>query len=311
MTHSSLANGMSDLGKNVTHEIVDMWNHPLFYIGSTSLTLSSFIRLIFILLLFYWISKYLLRSISHYAMNHRGIQHALVYRFSRLFHYFIMGIGVIVALTMIGFDFSSFALIAGALGVGLGFGLQSIFNNFLSGIIILFESHLKIGDTIEIPPTNIQGTIKEINFRSTILTNHDGLEVIIPNSEIISNKVINWTLNHPYRRLHIPFIVAEDTDETLLANIIEEKAAQLKHTLHKDGFALPAVLMNALGDHGHEYELVVWLTEKGSKQGPKAKSDYLKMINQVLKENHIHIPRIQRELFISNFLGATSFKDLK
>lgn len=271
----------------------------LFVVGKNPITLSNILEFLFIIIFTIWISKVLLTTLTRFAHRRKGIKKSLVYRVSRLIYYLLLTIGLIIALSAIGFDFSNFVLIAGALGVGIGFGLQSIFNNFISGIIILFESHLKVGDYIELD-TGLRGEIREINVRSTLITDNDGIDVLVPNSEIISNKVLNWTLKVPYRRFHIPFTVAYGTDKDLLAKLIVEAAKEVPHTLIKLGIPDPVVRLTKLGDYGMEFELVVWVTEKYTKRTRLTRSDYLWAIETTLREHDITIPYPQLDLRVES-----------
>jgi potassium-dependent mechanosensitive channel len=270
---------------------------PLFYIGKLPITLLSILRFLLILLATVWLSRLIIGGITKLATRKKGFHRSLIYRVNRLVHYLILCIGTIVALSAIGFDLSNFLLIAGALGVGLGFGLQSIFNNFISGIIILFESHLKVGDFIELE-SGIRGEVREINVRSTILTTNDGIDVLIPNSEIISNKVINWTLKNPYRRVHIPFAVPYGTDKELVAQIVVDAAKKVPKTLVRPDVSEPVVYLTKFGHYGLEFELAVWVNEKFTKHTHSTVSDYLWMIDSALNAQGIKVPLAQAEVVI-------------
>lgn len=293
---------------NLASSIWDRFNLPLFNIGATPITLWNILRFLGILLLTFWTSNYLLSKLSDYALTKHRMDRALVYRLNRLFYYLALLLGFLFALTSIGFDFSSLLLVAGALGVGLGFGLQSIFNNFISGIIMLFESHIKVGDYIEVA-TGMRGEVKEINFRTTILGTNDGIDVIVPNSEIISNRIINWTLKHPFRRVHVPFSVAYGTDKDLVEKIIVEAAKKVPQTLEKPGFGEPFVILTKFSDNALEFELIVWVNEKYTRRSGSTISDYLWVIDSALTTNNIHVPFPQRDLNINSILGTNDLKD--
>lgn len=282
----------------------------VFHIGLTPITYSGLFRFAVILLATLLISKLLIRALSHYALEKKKVQKSVVYRLSRLLHYLVLTIGTLFALSAVGFDFSSLLLVAGALGVGLGFGLQSIFNNFISGIIMLFESQLKIGDFIELPP-NVKGEIREINVRTTILSTGDGTEVIVPNADIISNKVINWTLKHPYKRFTIPFSVEYTSDLELTIKVVAEAAKKLPQTLSKPGFADPVVILTEFAESGINLALLVWVNEKHSRLGSLTISEYLIVINESLNSHNIKQPFPNRELSIVSLLGAKDIKELK
>lgn len=282
----------------------------LFHIGITPITILSFIKFLLVILLTILISRILIRSLTQYVLEKKHAEKASVYRLSRLLNYLILTVGFIVALSVLGFDFSSLLLIAGALGVGLGFGLQSIFNNFISGIIMLFESQLKIGDYIELSP-DVRGEISAINFRSSIITTGDGIEVIVPNAEILNNKIINWTLKHPFRRFHIPFSVAYDSDPELVKSVVSRAAKNVPQTLSKHGFADPYVLLTKFSENSLEFELLVWVNERYAKERGINTSDYLIAIRKALQENNINLPYLQKDVSLQSILDVSSAKELK
>lgn len=269
--------------------ITDWFDTPLFHVGAKPIQLSSLIKFISILLLTFWGSAKIIEWINRLATSRKGIEKALLYRITRLAYYVLLMIGGIIALTSIGFDLSSFLLVAGALGVGLGFGLQSIFQNFLSGLILLFESNIKVGDFIEMA-SGVRGEVREINVRSTIVASADGTDMIIPNSEIVNSRVVNWTLTHPYRKIRIPFVVAYGSDKDLVRRIIIEGTTKVPETLIKPGFSDPSVILTAFGPVGLEFDLNVWVNEKFSKRPGQSISDYLWMIDNTLKEHQVVIP---------------------
>ena len=271
----------------------------LFVIAKTPVTLMGILRFIIMIIATFWLSKLAMRAFLRVGLKRKGTKKAVLYKVARLCYYLMLASGFLAALSLLGFDFSNFLLVAGALSVGIGFGLQSIFNNFISGIIILFESHLKVGDYVELE-SGLRGEIREINVRSTLITDNDGIDVLVPNSEIIDNKVLNWTLKVPYRRVQIPFTTAYGVDKELVARIIIEAAMEVPHTLSKVGVSEPVVRLTKLGDHGLEFELVVWVKGKITKRSRATRSDYLWAIESAFRKHDISIPYPQLNLHIDN-----------
>ncbi|MGH6821826.1 MAG: mechanosensitive ion channel family protein, partial [Methylocella sp.] len=179
----------------------------LFEIGDVPVTPEGLVKMIFVLVFAFavsWLIRYLLnRGIGRDKVAKR----AAAYTLGRLLHYLIILIGLFVALSTIGIDFSSFALIAGALSVGIGFGLQAIVNNFVSGLILLFEGTLRVGDFVELDK-GLQGVVREINTRATLINTNDGVDVVVPNSELVTTRLTNWTLRESSACLRVPFGVA-------------------------------------------------------------------------------------------------------
>lgn len=212
--------------------LTDWFTTPLFYLGSTALNRlgnTEFLAVVFVAI---WLARTVSATLTRVAQQRIGVRKSRIYRINRLIHYSILILGVFIAFATLGFDFSSLLLVAGAIGVGLGFGVQAIVNNFLSGIIILFESHLRVGDFIELEDGSC-GEIREINIRSTTITTNDGVDILIPNSQLLNSRVSNWTLSDPFRRVHIPFSVAYGTDKELVTRVVTEAALKLPYTMGK------------------------------------------------------------------------------
>ncbi|EFB42404.1 mechanosensitive ion channel family protein [Parachlamydia acanthamoebae] len=295
--HTQWINGFfSYLGATYS-SLVESMGHTLFYVGTYPVTTFSLLRFLAILFLTFWVSRLVVSALTTIGAKRRGVQQSVLYRINRLIHYLILLIGTLIALSTIGFDFSNLLLVAGALGVGLGFGLQSIFNNFVSGLIILFESNLKIGDVIELE-NGVRGEVRAINVRSTILRTPDGIEVLVPNADLVTTKVTNWTLSDPFRRIHIPFSVAYGSDKELVVGLITEAAKKEPLTLLRTGIPEPTVYLTRFGDSGLDLELLVWIDERAARQAKNVLSTYLSMIETVLRENQISMPFPQRDIRI-------------
>lgn len=290
----------TDARESLSHFFIKMseWlSTSLFHIGNTSFTPISILKFCGIILLTFWLSRIILATLMQIAQRRRGIRKSVLYRITRLIHYSIIFLGIIIAFSAIGFDFSTLLLIAGALGVGLGFGLQAIFNNFISGIILLFESNLKVGDYIELG-NNLKGEIRTINVRSTVITMNDGGEIIVPNSEMINSRIINWTLSDPFKRHTISFSVAYGSDKDLVKKVIEDAALKIPFTLGSPIKPDPEVYLVKLGESSMDYELIVWVNERMSRKGHSSVSDYLCAIETALKEHKIQIPFPRREIHV-------------
>jgi small-conductance mechanosensitive channel len=209
---------------------------------------------------------------------------------SRLTRYVVIAIGAVIASAAAGFDISKITIIVGALGVGIGFGLQNIVNNFVSGLILLFERPIRVGDTLDIGNTG--GTVETIGMRASIVSTWDGAEVVVPNADLISDKVTNWTLTHSRRRMVIPVGVAYGTDPEKAAQLIVGVANDHKHV---DKQPAPACLFMGFGDSSLDFELRAWTA--GSMFMGVA-SDLRFAIVKALNEAGIEIPFPQRDLHL-------------
>jgi small-conductance mechanosensitive channel len=227
-----------------------------------------------------------------------------LYALERLLHYLLITLGIIIGVASIGVDFTNLALIAGALGVGIGFGLQAIVNNFVSGLILLFERSLRVGDFVELD-SGVTGEVKEINVRSTLITTTDNVDVLVPNSEFIGGKMINWTLTDAVRRIHVPFGVAYGSDKDLVRKAALEAAAKVPWSLknpRKDRAA--QVWLVSFGDSSLDFELVVWVNPEAVKRPQVVQAAFLWEIESALRDYRIEIPFPQRDLHLrSGFEG--------
>jgi potassium-dependent mechanosensitive channel len=274
----------------------------LFEINETPVTTLGILRVILIITLALWLSKGIRRAIKRIGESKGAISESSLYTFGRLIHYVVLIIGIIIGLSSIGIDFTKFALFASALGVGIGFGLQTLISNFVAGLIILFEKSLKVGDFVELE-SGVTGEVKEINMRSTLISTNDNIDILVPNSEFVGGRVINWTLREVYRRTHIPFGVAYGTDKELVRKAVLEAADLIPWTLKNKKGRHPQVWFVEFGDSSLNFELVVWLNPDAVKRPGAVQSGYLWEIETKLREYGIEIPFPQRDLHVRSVFG--------
>lgn len=274
------------------------FNKAWFHIGDTNITLSTILGLIMIVLAVNWLAKLIEKLI--YSLGKRNPSNTLnlssLYALSRIARYLILFIGIIIGLNLIGFNLSSLAIIGGALGVGIGFGLQNIFNNLVSGIFILIEQTLKVGDFVDLE-SGVVGRVSEINMRYTRITTNDEVDLIVPNSEFINGRVINWTLSNLHRRMHIPFGVAYGTDKELVKQCALKAAKNVKYTIQTKQKETDVWLTN-FGNSSLDFSLVVWVGAEGVRAPAKVKAKYLWEIETELSKAGVEIPFPQRDLHI-------------
>ena len=206
-------------------------------------------------------------------------------------------IAFVVALNFVGVNLGALTFFSGALGVGIGFGLQSIFSNFISGVILLMEKTLKVGDFIELQG-GLSGLVKEINFRSTVLTTNDNIDIIVPNEAFIKNQLINWTHMDAKRRIHVPFGVAYGTPKELVQKAGLEAAAALPWTFDDKGERSPQVWLVRFGEFRLDFELIVWLTDEAVLRPQKVMADYVWEVHSALERHGIHVPHPQRDVHL-------------
>lgn len=269
---------------------------PWFTIADTQINLFRLLGLITILLIVWRAGITFEQTISRIGQNQGKELSPGWYALSRISRYAVWIIGLIIGLSYLGFSLASFALIGGAIGVGVGFGLQNIISNFVSGIIILLEKIIKVGDFVDLQ-SGVMGKVTEINLRYTRITTTDLIDIIVPNSEFISGRVINWTLGESLRRIHVPFGVAYGTDKQLVKEAVIAAALSVAGTEQGSGHEPEAWLVR-FGESSLDFELVVWVGPELIVVPAKTHARYLWAIEDELRKRHIEIPFPQRDLHI-------------
>jgi small-conductance mechanosensitive channel len=239
-----------------------------------------------ILLLARTARRILLKQILSKTPLDLGIQHAV----ATFTQYLVLVIGFMVGLPTVGIDLSALTFIAGAVGVGVGFGLQNITNNFISGIIILFERPIKIGDRIEVGDVN--GDVVHIAARSTTVRTNDNIAIIIPNSSFISSNVINWSHGDSKVRFRVPVGVAYNSDVKTVERLLLEVAKENENVLEDPP---SRVVFKEFGESALKFELRVWSSRLLHRRGVLI-SQLNFAIFEKFKEHGIQIPYPQRDL---------------
>jgi small-conductance mechanosensitive channel len=269
----------------------------LFVFNEHNISIMDILKVLLILILGFMFAAFYKRKIMNLAVKDK-LSYASAKMISGFGYYFIALITLLIALRSIGLDFSNLGLIAGALSIGIGFGLQTLVSNLAAGIILMFERTIRLGDYIEISDT-IRGTVNDMKMRSTTVTTNDNIDVIIPNSSFIQNNVINWTLENDIRRIHIPFSVAYGTANEKVEEVILE---ELKHSninfVSNPPKYTTLIWMTAMGSSSVDYELVVWVEGQSTLKPAGTKSDFLKFIYATLNKHHIEIPFPQLDLHV-------------
>lgn len=202
---------------------------------------------------------------------------------------------IIMALNVIGIDLTALAVFSGAIGIGIGFGLQAIFSNLVAGIIMLFEGGIKVGDFVDLDQ-GLTGEVKEIGIRATRVTTNDNVDILVPNAEFINNRMTNWTLREGFRRIRFFFGVAYGTDKELVRKAALEAAEDVPHQLQGTGALAPEVWLTGFGDSSLDFELVVWLAPEAVKRPGRVNADYTWALETALTKCGIEIPFLQRDL---------------
>ena len=217
-----------------------------------------------------------------------GLQDAI----ARIIGYAVLVIGTMIGLQTLGFELTSLTVVAGALGVGLGFGLRNIIENFVSGLIILGERPIQLGHRIEVGDTT--GRVVRIGARSTSVLTNDNIRIIIPNSELITGRVVNWSHGDGQVRLRIPVGVSYRSDVRLVQKLLLEVASANESVLENPA---PAVIFVEFGESALNFELRVWTRELLDRPG-RLTSQLNFSIWEKFREHDIEIPYPQRDLYL-------------
>ena len=274
-------------------------NKPIIPLGD-GVSILAISKFFFIFIIGFMIASFYRKKLSSGTKYLRNTSVSTRTMLSNLGYYFLVVITFIFALNSIGIDLSSLTILVGALSVGIGFGLQNIVSNFISGIILIFEKSIQVGNIIEIE-NEVRGKVTQINMRSSVITTFDNIDIIIPNSTLIQNSVINLTFADDIRRLHVPFGVAYGSDiDTVIKTILEALDKSNLIYIKHDGDREPRVWMTGMGASSVDFKLLVWINANTNRMGADSSnlSDFLIFVYKTLQENNIEIPFPQLDLHI-------------
>jgi small-conductance mechanosensitive channel len=265
------------------------WNAPL---PAVSLSLLQIFLLIALLVAVFWISSRTKRFLFNRVLAQSGLDRALQYAIAQIISNVVLVVGVLIVLENTGIHLGALAVFAGAVGVGVGFGLQNIASNFISGLVILAERPITIGDRVEV--AGITGQVQQIRARSTVIRTNDNIMMIVPNTKFIDSPVTNWTYGDPRVRFRIPVGVAYGSDISKVREALLAAGRGNPNTL-KD--PAPSVFLEKFGDSAIDFQLVVWSSEMSARPS-RYRSDLNFAIEQKFREAGIELPFPQRDLHI-------------
>jgi small-conductance mechanosensitive channel len=275
---------------------------PFLTVGDTPISVARLLAVSVILVLAWWVAKQaengLQRLADRLADSNEPGSGAGAYAFSRVARYLIWVLATVVGLTWLGFDLTSLAILGGAIGVGLGIGLQGFFGNMFAGLVILFERSVKVGDFVDLQ-SGVVGRVSEISMRYTRITTNDSVDIFVPNSELTGGRVINWSYGENYRRIHVPFGVAYGTDKEKVRESGIAAAKTVEGTIFSPGRD-PEVWLVGFGDSSLDFELIVWVSRNLLVAPSRTQAKYLWAIETELAARGIEIPFPQRDLHLKS-----------
>ena len=265
------------------------WSAPL---PGLAISLLQLFLLVGLLILVFWLSSQTKRFLFNRFLADSGLDRSLQYAISKIAANVVLVVGIFIVLQNTGIHLEALTVFAGAVGVGIGFGLQNITSNFISGLVILAERPITIGDRVEV--AGVTGQVQKIRARSTVIVTNDNITTIVPNQKFIDSPVTNWTYGDPKVRFRIPVGVAYGSEVEKVRQKLIEAAEEDPHTLADPA---PSVFFVEFGSSSLNFELVAWSDEM-SHRPRRYTSDLNFAIDKKLREAGIAIPFPQRELTI-------------
>jgi small-conductance mechanosensitive channel len=227
---------------------------------------------------------------------------ASLYVVEKVVTYGLVIIGFVAGLSTMGLDLTSLAVFAGALGVGVGLGLQGMVKDFASGISLVFERLVAVGDFVELPGGQ-RGVVHEVGPRATRIRTNDSTDLIVPNSVLVNDLVINWTLRNTNRRIRVPFVTAFGVDKQKVREAVLKAAKSVPFTSADDAVRRTQVWLVGYGEHALKFELIVWPTVEAVRRPAAIFAAYTWAIDDALREAGVEIPYPQRDIRVRGLFG--------
>jgi small-conductance mechanosensitive channel len=270
----------------------------LFQLGESQFTTKTLLLLIFSFFLLFFFSGMIRRVLANKIFPRYKIDVGVGQAIATIVKYTLIVIGVVIIFQTSGIDLSALGILMGALGVGIGFGLQHITNNFISGIIILSERPVKVGDRVEID--GLAGNIVKISARATTILTNDNIAVIVPNSDFINKHVINWSHNDKKVRISFPVGVSYKEDperiRKILISVVDDNPGVMKEPR-------PYIRFDQFGDSSLNFNVMVWTSDYIDR--PSAlKSELYYAVFKAFREHNVEIPFPQRDIHIKSGEGV-------
>jgi small-conductance mechanosensitive channel len=281
----------------------------LFAIGRTPVTLGGVVIGLLII-----VGGFVAARLAHMFLSRvRGrARHgqAALYIGEKLITYGLVIVGLVAGLSTIGLNLSSLAVFAGAIGVGVGLGLQGIVKEFVSGLVLIFDRVMNVGDYVELDDGQ-RGIVQEIGPRAVRVRTNDNVDILVPNSKFIEGPVVNWTLHGQGRRIHVPFSVAYGSDREKVRQVVLEAARTVPFTLPEDDARRSQVWLVGFGDSGLNFELLVWPQLDAVKRPAAMHAAYTWAIAEALECAGIEVPFAQMDVRLRSLFGQEGEDALK
>jgi len=265
---------------------------PLFSVGDVAFSAAGILKLLFFLVVLVWVAHLVRRALAERILPRARLDVGPANAIAGIIFYVFVTLGTLITFQVSGIDLSTLTVLLGAVGVGIGFGLQTIASNFISGLIILFEQPIRVGDRIQVGTLN--GRVARIRARATDIVTNDDIYVIVPNQDFINQQVINWSQGENRIRISVPIGVAYGSDVEQVRDVLLETAPTVDGILPEPP---PIVRLKGFGDSAIEFEILGWTSDL-----LQAPGEFISRVNfavcAALKRNGIEIPFPQRDLHL-------------
>ena len=256
--------------------LLEAFDRTLFKLGDAQITAGTLLKFLLVGFLLLWFAGQVRRWLVEHGLRRLGVDEGTREAIGSVARYFVLILGFALMLQNAGVNLAALGVVAGALGVGIGFGLQNIISNFISGLIIMVERPIRLGDRIEIG--GLEGTVREIGARRVTIVTHDNVAILVPNQRFITENVVNLAYTHAPIRLRVPFSVAP-SDPDLVARVVIDALKGEPEVLQMPP---PSVLLVSMGGNAMSFELVVWLQSLGPTR-QQLSSDLNMRVGQALR----------------------------
>ncbi len=278
------------------HHIQHILTFTLFRVGGQSIT--PYLLIVFVLTLFITavVARKARRLLELYFLRRLPVEAGAQYAVASLTQYGLWVIGLLVALKILNINLTAIAVVAGALGVGIGFGLQNVVANFVCGLVLLVERPIRVSDRITME--GVEGNVRAVNFRSTLIVTNDNISVIVPNSEFINGKVINWSIGDPKVRIHVPVGVAYGSNLETVTKALLKVAAETEGVLKQPA---PEVRFLEFGNSSLNMELLVWTVDAAQHFLLRSRLNFA--IDAAFRREGVEVPFPQHDIHVRSAAG--------
>jgi small-conductance mechanosensitive channel len=289
---------MNDAAPSLASRLYAWLTTPLFTLGGADVSAAGVLKFLVFVAIVFWLGLKLRRALRRRILPRLQVDPGVADTLSNIAGWTAIGVGILVALQTIGLKLSTLNVVFGALGIGVGFGLQTVVSNFVAGIIILVERPIQIGDRIQLG--ELHGRVARIRFRATEVITNDNIAFIVPNSEFIAQQVINWSRGGNRIRVRIPVHVAYGSDPEVVRRALLDAADQLDVVLKEPK---PEVRLTAFGESSLQFELLGWTSEMLQRRGAFISRVNFAILGS-LSRHGIAIPFPQRDVTV-RWSGST------